>query len=82
MTLMVGDWNMGGTGIYSPDGEYGQAARPELARIPMRDMRAGLIPTDGLPMHDDRHLNMAGHKLLGRTRVHIMIQKGWTPWVR
>ena len=28
----------------------------------MRDMRAGLIPTDGLPMHDDRHLNMAGHK--------------------
>ena len=32
MTLMVGDWNMGGTGIYSPGGEYGRAARPELAR--------------------------------------------------
>jgi hypothetical protein len=81
MTLMVGDWNMGGTGIYSPTGEYGRAARPELARIPMRDNRAGLIPTDGLPMHDDRHLNMAGHKLWAERAFMIMTEKGWTPWV-
>jgi hypothetical protein len=82
LTLMVGDWNMGGTGIYSPGGEYGQAARPELARIPMRDGRAGLIPTDGLAMHDDRHLNMAGHKLWAERAFMIMTQKGWTTWAR
>jgi len=81
MTLMVGDWNMGGTGIYSPTGEYGRIARPELAKIPMRDMRAGLIPTDGLPMHDDRHLNMAGHKGWAERAFMFMSQKGWTPWV-
>ena len=80
MPLMVGDWNMGGTGIYSPTGEYGQAARPALARIPMRDPRAALIPTDGLAMHDDRHLNMAGHKLWAERAFQIMLERGWTPW--
>lgn len=80
MALMVGDWNMGGTGIYSPNGEYGRAARPELAKISMRDMRAGLIPTDGLPMQDDRHLNMAGHKAWAERAFEIMTDKGWTPW--
>jgi hypothetical protein len=82
MTLMVGDWNMGGTGIYSPTGEYGRVARPELAKVPMRDMRAGLISTDGLPMHDDRHLNMAGHKGWAERAFMIMTEKNWTPWVR
>jgi hypothetical protein len=81
MALMVGDWNMGGTGIYSPTGEYGRAARPALAAIPMRDMRAGLIPTDGLAMEDDRHLNMAGHKMWAERAFMIMTEKGWTPWV-
>ena len=80
MPLLVGGWNMGGTGIYSPNSEYGRAARPELEKIPMRDMRAGLISTDGLPMHDDRHLNMAGHKGWAERAFMIMMEKGWTPW--
>ena len=80
MPLLVGDWNMGGTGIYSPSGEYGRVARPELGRIPQRDTRAALIPTDGLPMQDDRHLNLEGHKTWAERAMNIMGERGWLPW--
>ena len=78
--LMVGDWNMGGTGIYSPTGEYGQIARPQIQMVPMRDPRAAVIPTDGLPMQDDRHLNMAGHKMWAERGFMLMSEKGWARW--
>jgi hypothetical protein len=82
MALMVGGWNMGGTGIYSPTSEYGRLARPALDMIPMMDPRAAVISADGLAMQDDRHLNMAGHKLWAERAFMIMTMKGWTTWRR
>lgn len=78
--LMVGDWNMGGTGIYSPTGQYGTIARPQIQMVPMKTTRAVVIPTNGLTMQDDRHLNMAGHKAWAERGFMLMQEKGWAPW--
>jgi hypothetical protein len=78
--LMVGDWNMGGTGIYSPTGQYGTIARPQIQLVPMKTTRAAVIPTNGLSMEDDRHLNMTGHKLWAERGFMLMQEKGWAPW--
>jgi hypothetical protein len=78
--LMVGDWNMGGTGIYSPTGQYGTIARPQIQMVPMKTTRAAVISTAGLPMEDDRHLNMTGHKTWAERGYMIMKDMGWAPW--
>jgi hypothetical protein len=78
--LMVGDWNAGGTGIYSPTGQYGSIARPQIQMVPMKTTRAAVIPTTGLPMEDDRHLNMTGHKMWAERGYGLMKDMGWAPW--
>ena len=78
--LMVGDWNAGGTGIYSPTGQYGSIARPQIQMVPMKTTRAAVIPTNGLPMEDDRHLNMTGHKMWSERGFMLMKDMGWAPW--
>jgi hypothetical protein len=80
--LMVGDWNMGGTGMYSPTSAEGKIARPQIQMVPGKDARSTIIPTDGLPMEDDRHLNMLGHKTWAERAFKLMTDKGWTPWAR
>ena len=79
MPLMVGDWNKGGTGIYSPTGEYGRIVRPQIQWCPARPAH-GAHPHHGLPMQDDRHLNMAGHKLWAERAFMIMSERGFLPW--
>jgi hypothetical protein len=78
--LMVGDWNQGGQGIYAPTGVYGKIAVPQIHMVPDKIMRAAVIPTDGLPMEDDRHLNMAGHKMWAERGFKLMSDMGWTGW--
>ena len=78
--LMVGDWNMGGTGIYSPDGQYGKAVRPQIQMVPTLDPLSAVISTDGLPMQDDRHLNFQGHKTWAERGFATMAEKKWLPW--
>jgi hypothetical protein len=80
LPLMVGGWNEGGEDIYSPTEEYGRVVKPQLEMIPNRDPRSGHIPTNGLQMQDDRHLNMAGQKLWAERAFMIMEQKGFLPW--
>ena len=78
--LMVGDWNCCGTGIYSPTGQYGSIARPQIQMVPGKTTRAAVIPTNGLPMEDDRHLNMSGHKMWAERGYGLMKAMGWAPW--
>ncbi len=80
--LMVGDWNASGTGIYAPSSSNGMTVRPLIQMIPGRDPRAAIIPTTGLPMEDDRHLNMAGHKMWAERGLKIMMERGWAPWAK
>ncbi|HEY0712542.1 MAG TPA: sialate O-acetylesterase, partial [Polyangia bacterium] len=80
--LLVGDWNQGGTGIYAPDSEYGRVVRPQIQMVPRLEPLSAVIPTDGLPMQDDRHLNIQGHKTWAERGFAIMMQKGWLPWAK
>jgi hypothetical protein len=80
LPLMVGGWNMGGTGIYDPDGMYGKIIRPQMEMVPGKTMNAAVIHTDGFPMHDDRHLSMAGHKMWAELAFKILNEKMWLPW--
>jgi hypothetical protein len=80
LPLMVGGWNMGGTGIYDPNGQYGKIIRPQMDMVPTKTEHAAVIPTDGFPMHDDRHLNMQGHKMWAELGFKIMSGKTWLPW--
>ena len=77
--LMVGDWNAGGTGIYSPTGDNGMRVRPLIQMVPGRDPRSAIIPTTGLPMEDDRHLNLAGHKQWAERALKLMMEKPGPP---
>jgi hypothetical protein len=79
--LMVGDWNCCGTGIYAPNSSNGNRLRPQIQMVPGRDMRSAIIPTNNLPMEDDRHLNMAGHKMWAERGLKILMDKGWAPWL-
>jgi hypothetical protein len=78
--LLVGDWNAGGTDIYAPNSMYGVIARPQIQMVPSKTTRAAVIPTTGLPMEDDRHLNMAGHKMWAERGYQLMSDMGWAPW--
>ncbi len=80
LPLLVGDWNEDGTGIYAPNGEYGRIVRPQLRMLPERDPRSAVIPTVGLSMEDDRHLNMAGQKLWAERAFMIMADRAFLPW--
>jgi hypothetical protein len=80
LPLMVGDWNEGGQGMYSPNGSEGRIVRPQLRMLPMRDPRTALIPSAGLSMQDDRHLDMAGQKLWAERAFMIMADRSFLPW--
>jgi hypothetical protein len=80
LPLMVGGWNMGGTGIYDPNGQYGKIVRPQMEMVPGKTARAAVIHTDGFPMHDDRHLSMQGHKMWAELGLRILDEKMWMPW--
>jgi hypothetical protein len=80
LPLMVGDWNQGGMGIYAPGSQYGVIVRPQIQMVPGKTTHAAVIPTDGLPMEDDRHLNMMGHKMWAERGYKLMSDKGWAPW--
>lgn len=82
MPLLVGDWNMGGTGIYSPTSDYAKIARPQLQMVPTLDPRAAVISTDGLKMQDDRHLNFEGQKVWAERGFELMTEKNWIPWAK
>jgi hypothetical protein len=81
LPFMVGDYEAGITkaGI-EPTSPFGVAIIAQLHMIPGKVSRCALIPTDGVPMEDDHHFNMAGHKMWAARGVKLMIDNGWAPW--
>ena len=49
-------------------------------RLALRSNRAVVIPTDGLPMQDDHHYDMQGHKIWADRGVALLVSQGWAPW--
>jgi hypothetical protein len=54
--------------------------RPQILALPMRIQNLAIIPTDGLPMIDDHHFDMTGHKIWAERGIQIMLDRGWFPW--
>jgi hypothetical protein len=50
--------------------------------VPARVPRSALIPTDGFPMQDTHHFNLAGHKLWAEAGIKLLLDRGWAPWKR
>lgn len=80
LPLMVGDYEAGATGAYLPDNPGPTAVIAQLKLVPDKIAHAALIPTKDLPMQDDHHFNMLGHKLWAERALAIMKDKGWSPW--
>jgi hypothetical protein len=78
--FLIGQWEAGAVGEFAPDGPTGLAVAPQILAVPQTVPRSAVIPSDGLPMEDDHHYNMEGHKAWADRGVGILKQKGWAPW--
>lgn len=80
LPLLVGDYEAGATGLYAPDEPGAMTVIAQLRMVPEQVARAALIPTDGLPMEDDHHYDLTGHKLWAERGLAIVKQRGWADW--
>jgi hypothetical protein len=82
LPFVMGDYeaNLTKPGI-EPTSPFGKAIITQLRALPGKMNHAALIPTDGLPMQDDHHYNMAGHKEWAARGFQLLREHGWAPWV-
>jgi hypothetical protein len=81
LPFMVGDYEQGiSRSDIAPGSAFGKLLIAQMAMIPGKVARSALIPTDGLPMEDDHHFNMAGHKAWAERAIEIMKTRGWMAW--
>ncbi len=80
--LMVGAWNVLAYGSWGPNTEQGRICIPQMLAVPSRTKFAALIPTEGLTMQDDHHLDRTGHKGWAERGFSIMKMNGWVPWAQ
>jgi hypothetical protein len=80
LPFVVGDYERGATGTWSPSCCGAPQVIAQLAQVPARIPRSFLIPTDGLPMQDDHHFNLTGHQMWADRAFMGMASKGLLPW--
>jgi hypothetical protein len=79
--FMVGDYEAGiSRPDIAPSSVNGTTIAAQIRMVPEKVPTAAVIPTDGLPMQDDHHFNMAGHKGWAERAIDILIMKGWARW--
>ena len=79
--FMVGDYEAGiSRSDIAPNSTNGMTISAQLRMASEKIPRAALIPTDGLPMQDTHHFNMAGHKGWAERAIDILSMKGWARW--
>jgi hypothetical protein len=78
--FLMSDWEMGATGLFSPDTPEAMLAREQL-RIAQRNIhRSLIIPTDGISMSDNHHFDLAGYKQWAERAFALMQEAGFAPW--
>ena len=83
LPLLVGDYEAGiSRADIHPTSEFGKLIIAQLQMVPGKTPRSAIIPTDGLPMQDTHHFNMAGHKGWAERAIGILVERGWAPWAR
>ena len=79
--FLMGDWEAGATGDFDPDTQPTAPTIKMLLRKAADEIpRAGLIPSEGLPMSDDHHYNLVGYKMWAERGFAIMKMKDLIPW--
>ncbi len=80
--FLMGDWEAGATGDFDPETQPTAPTIKEQLRRAADTVipRAGLIPSEGLPMSDDHHYNLVGYKLWAERGFQIMRMKELVPW--
>ena len=79
--FIVGDYEAGiSRADIAPGGAHATRITAQLRMIPNQVMRAAVVPTDGLPMQDTHHYDMAGHKEWAARAIAILRDRKWARW--
>src|SRR2546421_841862 len=79
--FIVGGYELGATRPdVAPSTAFAKLIIAQIELIPGKTTHAAIIPTDGLPMQDNHHYDMTGHKLWAERGMHLLIDHGWAPW--
>jgi hypothetical protein len=74
------DYEMEASGELGPNTEVGLRLRPLILALPNKISNLAIVPTNALPMLDDHHFDMTGHKLWTERGIKIMVDRGWFPY--
>ena len=74
------DYEVTSTGDLSVESAFARRIRPLMLSLPERVANLAIIPCDDVPLEDDHHFTMAGHKLWAERGVEIMRARGWLPF--
>ena len=74
------DYEVTSTGSLSVNTEFARRIRPLMLSLPERITNLAIIPCDDIPLEDDHHFTMEGHKRWAERGVEIMRMRGWFPW--
>jgi hypothetical protein len=81
LPFMVGGYELGATRAdVAPSTAFAKLIIAQIQLIPGKTPRSAVIPTDGLPMEDDHHYNMLGHRLWADRGMALLVGQGWAPW--
>ena len=79
--FIVGDYEAGiSRADIAPTSRNGQTITAQLRMAPDKISRAAVVPTEGLPMQDTHHFNMAGHKGWAERAIDILLTRTWARW--
>jgi hypothetical protein len=80
LPFIMGDYERGATGNLAPTCCGAPQVIEQLSHLEATISNSFLIPTDGIPMQDDHHYNMTGHRLWADRAFAGMAAKGFLPW--
>jgi Carbohydrate esterase, sialic acid-specific acetylesterase len=74
------DYEVTSTGDLAVTSAFGRRIRPLMLSLPERITNLVIIPCDDIPLEDDHHFTMEGHKIWAERGVELMRGKGWLPF--
>jgi hypothetical protein len=80
LPVLFCDYEMTATGDLAPTGAVGKVILPLVRQLPGLVSNLVLVPTDKLPLEDDHHFNLQGHKDWAARLIALMQSNGWFPW--
>jgi hypothetical protein len=82
LPFIENDYERGASGSWSPKCCGAPQVIAQLAQVPTAIPRALLIPNDGIPMEDDHHFNLTGHKLWAERVFQALSASALIPWAQ